>query len=438
MKIIRELEYEQYIKLARKYNQDHILHSLNWAKFRQRSGWEYEFIGFESDGQLQAACLVIKKALPFFKKNFTHIPRGFIGDYSNLELITNVTMMLKELLKKDSFAFRIDPDIKRWEIDKNREKKEDALDNSELITHLQKIGYKHRGFVDNFEGIFPRLTFRNYLIKSNEEMYEQLMPKTKTAIETSKVRGIEVYTTGIEGIDDFMGMLNCKANRDNLIHQNKEYFINLMESFGEDFKLVFTNLNTKVYLNNITNMIEELKNENTLLELKKNEVGLSNKRKNKISNTQTHQLMPQINKLDRELDVAKQAIVDYPNGVLLTGSLYLFNQSRAWYMFAGSNELFKDTMPSYSSLWYMLTYCNDNDYEFLDLYGCSGNLDSKGPHFGLYLFKNRFGGEFEEFIGEFDYILNPFIYFMYIKVVPKFQTSKDSKLLRFILKLIGK
>jgi len=39
--------------------------------------------------------------------------------------------------------------------------------------------------------------------------------------------------------------------------------------------------------------------------------------------------------------------------------------------------------------------------------------------YGIHLFKKRFGGEYMEFIGQFDYVIHPILYFGYRKVFPK-------------------
>ena len=46
---------------------------------------------------------------------------------------------------------------------------------------------------------------------------------------------------------------------------------------------------------------------------------------------------------------------------------------------------------------------------------CSSDLN---PRLGLHEFKKKFGGDYVEFIGEWDYILNPFMYFVFTKLVP--------------------
>jgi lipid II:glycine glycyltransferase (peptidoglycan interpeptide bridge formation enzyme) len=47
--------------------------------------------------------------------------------------------------------------------------------------------------------------------------------------------------------------------------------------------------------------------------------------------------------------------------------------------------------------------------------GVSGSTDKNDPFYGLYLFKHRFGGDFIEYLGEFDYVFKQGAYTYYLK-----------------------
>ncbi len=49
----------------------------------------------------------------------------------------------------------------------------------------------------------------------------------------------------------------------------------------------------------------------------------------------------------------------------------------------------------------------DRGYQTADFYGSEGVINKNSPLYGIYLFKTRFGGDFDEFIGEFDFIVKP-------------------------------
>ncbi|MEG1310175.1 MAG: peptidoglycan bridge formation glycyltransferase FemA/FemB family protein, partial [Bacilli bacterium] len=61
------------------------------------------------------------------------------------------------------------------------------------------------------------------------------------------------------------------------------------------------------------------------------------------------------------------------------------------------------------------------------------NPEKTSAIYGLHNFKKRFGGEYTEFIGEFDLIINKFMYFVFNIIVPirrkivKKQLRKENK-----------
>ena len=59
-------------------------------------------------------------------------------------------------------------------------------------------------------------------------------------------------------------------------------------------------------------------------------------------------------------------------------------------------------------------------YKIMDCFGTCGiaNPDKSNPIFGIHSFKKRLGGEYTEFIGEFDLVTNKFMYFIFQKLIP--------------------
>ena len=47
-----------------------------------------------------------------------------------------------------------------------------------------------------------------------------------------------------------------------------------------------------------------------------------------------------------------------------------------------------------------------------------GDLNKNNNRLGLHEFKKKFGGDYIEFLGEFDYITNKLMYFLFTKLVP--------------------
>ena len=60
------------------------------------------------------------------------------------------------------------------------------------------------------------------------------------------------------------------------------------------------------------------------------------------------------------------------------------------------------------------------------IYGYA-NPDKNNPIYGIHSFKKRLGGEYTEFIGEFDLITNKFMYFMFKTLIPIYRKIKRNK-----------
>ena len=63
------------------------------------------------------------------------------------------------------------------------------------------------------------------------------------------------------------------------------------------------------------------------------------------------------------------------------------------------------------------------DFPFIvpTYFGEFGDLSKDNPRLGLHEFKKKFGGDYIEFMGEFDYVLKPIYYFAFTKLVPLYR-----------------
>ena len=71
-----------------------------------------------------------------------------------------------------------------------------------------------------------------------------------------------------------------------------------------------------------------------------------------------------------------------------------------------------------------IKYCKNKGIKIYDQFGTIGDLREENPLYGLHDFKKKFGGNYVEFIGEFDYVTNHFMYFIFTKLVPFYRKIK--------------
>src|SRR5699024_1307350 len=76
-----------------------------------KSNWEHAYCGLYQNDSLVAACAVLIKKLPFNIRLF-YVPRGYLIDYKNSDLLLIFTKYLKEFAKhKHAYAITIDPNF---------------------------------------------------------------------------------------------------------------------------------------------------------------------------------------------------------------------------------------------------------------------------------------------------------------------------------------
>ncbi len=98
------------------------------------------------------------------------------------------------------------------------------------------------------------------------------------------------------------------------------------------------------------------------------------------------------------------------DGQIIAGTLAILYGNKVWYLYGASSNEFRNVMPNYLLQWEMIKWAIENKCDIYDFRGVSGDLDESNPLYGLYRFKKGFNGKFTEFVGDIDYVFNPFMY----------------------------
>lgn len=102
----------------------------------------------------------------------------------------------------------------------------------------------------------------------------------------------------------------------------------------------------------------------------------------------------------------------FHEGKPIAGTLAILYGDKVWYLYGASSNEHRNLMPNYLLQWNMIQWAVENHCRVYDFRGVSGDISEDNPHYGLYRFKKGFGGEFTEFIGEYDYVLKKLSYFI--------------------------
>ena len=405
------IKYDNYVK--QHPFKSHFLQSYYWGEFAryEKKVTPYYMGLVDSEDNIQAATLLLQKHLPLGYSYF-YAPRGFVIDFSNNELLTEFTKEIVKFIKaKKGIFLKIDPDIIWHEEDCNGVVKNQEYNVQEIFNNLKSLGFKHLGFTKNFETMQPRYTFRIDFNKSFEEIENNFSKTTKQRIKKANDYEVEVTLGNEEDIDTFFQLIMLTENRKDFITHNKKYYQTLYEIWHQlDLCNIFIG---KINIDKILNRNKE--------ELSKLEVELKPLAKEALSKsekTRKKELEKRIQKIKSDIEKYQNAKEKYGNEIPLSAHFIIEYGDKAWVLYAGNHNILSETYTNYKTYYEHINYYYKKGIKTYDRFGTSGDLRPENHLLGLHEFKKKFGGNYVEFIGEFDWITNKFMYFVFLKLVP--------------------
>ena len=96
----------------------------------------------------------------------------------------------------------------------------------------------------------------------------------------------------------------------------------------------------------------------------------------------------------------------YYEGQAIAGTLAIWYGDKVWYLYGASSNEHRNLMPNYMLQWSMIEWAVEKGCRLYDFRGVPGRVEEDHPLYGLYKFKLGFGGDYVEFVGEMDMVLN--------------------------------
>ncbi len=136
--------------------------------------------------------------------------------------------------------------------------------------------------------------------------------------------------------------------------------------------------------------------------------------------------------LDSVIDPAAQSIIAEFEGKPVAGAVLFRFGGRAWYLHGMSLPEHSDKMATYLIQWEGMRWAKENGCITYDMWGAPDHFDPSDSMWGVYRFKNGFGGEVIRTIGAWDYPVKPLLYKLYTRLLPMilnaFRKIGDSKI----------
>lgn len=417
MEFIEITTKDEYEKFVLNHPKSHFMQSYYWGEVMKKKHFEPHYIILKDNDKIVASALLLKKKL-LKGYSYYYIPRGFILDYHNDSLLEKFTVYLKEYAKKNKAIYiKIDPDIKLHSLDNDGnvigEESEFAL-----IKKLESLGYKHLGFYKDFSGEQPRYTFRLDLNKEWNLVYGGMHPTTRKILNKGNQYNLNLYKGDINDIEDFYQTMIETAEREGIKQKSLDYYKSfysiLHEQNMSDLYVVKVNMDNlkENFRKHVENIREEI---NTLNSTEYKNV---DKKNNLLKDLEK--------KLEKSKTELKEIEEIKKKEVVLSSIITVKYGDKVWTIHGGNSTLLRNLNSNYLLYHEIIKDAHKDGYKIIDFFGTSGeaNPSKENPIYGIHNFKKRLGGEYTEFIGEFDLITNKFMYFIYKKLIPIYRKIK--------------
>ena len=392
LKVLSIFEFDEF---AKNHPLGTFTQSSSYGMLMSERGYDYELIGMvDENDTIVAASLILVKKIGLFSK-YGYAPKGFLIDYSNIELLKKFVSLLRNRYYKKNFVFiKINPEISIAEI--NKKGKEVSYEEAKVIEDsLISIGFKKLPDNKYFEALFPKF---NAALRLKEFDLSKADKRTRNKIRKSLKKGLYLEKGTRDDIDIIYEFVKQKKNVGKLHYYN--YYNVFQKTNSVDIFLVKIDFE-KALVAARKNYEMELEKNNELVQ-------------RFIANNNENNL-----KLKMESDKVIESIKDditYITGCLATakdayvaGAITIRFKDRVNILISGYDNRFRRFNPNYF-LHYQLIEYYKHDYTYIDMNGITGDFSDTNPYKGLNEFKFGFNPYAFELIGEFDYVINEGVY----------------------------
>lgn len=402
MKFLTDINNEKYTEFIKSHKHGNMMQAIEWSSIKNTWGAVRVAVSDDEDNIIAAAQVLTRKGL-------WYVPRGPILDYNNKELLGFFLTNLKKFAKtKQAKLVKLDiPIAVKDEKLANFKDVDVDRSNDELIKTFKSYGYNHKGFsLDMSSTIQPRF---NTVTKLEQPVPDLFSKDTRRLIRDADKKFVEVRRCGKENLDDFLFALACTEKRKNISLRGREYFENLLDTFGDNALLYISYIN-------VEKALKECQNRKENLEKEIEELGEKSPKKKRTLEEQvagTDKLIALFNGLEIE-DKSKDQVI--------SAAITIAYGNHAEIIYAGMNEDFAKLPAQYKVFSDTMKKAQEMGISEVSMGGIEGSLNDS-----LLGFKSKFSPNIVEYYGEFDLVISHVFNLMYNYGLP---------LRRKILKLI--
>ena len=406
------LTKEQFDSFASKHKYGSFYQSSQYGEFSKTNDhYEVHYLGFKDrNNNLVGASMMLYKTL-FWGYKFAYAPRGFLIDYDNVLMINNIISSIKKLLKSQKYIFiTIDPPVVLAVRDKAGNIIQTNNNVNMTLNSFKKNGFEHLGFNLYDESILPRWNVLAPLVPDARILYNNVGNEIKEKINYANNICLKVTQDTTYDINKLYELTKNKYNKKGI-----RYFQNLFSAFSNynRIKIFYAVIDTKKYTENANRLYEkEEENNNRLANIIQSESNFQNNMQSIINEKIESDKMLHLYKKD--VVASTKILKTNPEG-LVCGVALVIEEGN------GVNIIVNQKIKEYERYnadillnYEIMKYYGKEGYKYINLGSITGNFDTTSKYYSLLLSKIGFNSSIIEYIGQFNIILNPLMYKIYL------------------------
>ncbi len=416
MEIIK-IKEQDFNDISKKFNNVTFHQTSNWAKLKSYTGWKPLYLGLK-DEDIKVCGLFLLKKMPLLNSYIAYCPRGYLMNFEDIELLKQFNKLLIPYLKKENiFELIIDPYVLLNQRDIDGNIINNSFDNHYIVDTLKEIGYKHSGFNLNYENLQPRFLFRlNIKDKTIEEIVNGFKKEAKRRANKKDFFAIDVRELKEDEIEIFKDLMNKTSSRRGFVDRSLGYYKQMYKALSENkiLRYMVAEIDIDKCKVNAENEIAKIEKRVDKLRLHE-EANKGRIKEELVTINSNKKIIEQLNKLEKErgkiVPLSSVCLMSYGKEAIM---LLAGNDEEYLQHFNTSNIIVAE----------LIKLCKKEGYDYYNFYGITGNFDPKNESYGLYAYKKQYGGEVVELIGQFEYIINPFMKKIYDLMLKVYKLTK--------------
>lgn len=344
----------------------HLLQTWEWSRVKEKYGWEPMPFLWESEDAGRApvaAAMILKRKI--LERGFAarlsilYVPKGPLMDWGEASLRKRVLDDLQSFAQGQGAIFlKCDPDVLLGTGLPGSETETINEDGKLILSDLSGRGWRYSSDQIQFKN-----TVEIDLSLSRAALLARMKQKTRYNVRLAWKKGVAVRVGTLSDLPMLFKMYAETSVRDGFVIRDEKYYRTVWETFMSG---------------------------------------------NYSPPGARRTIMPFAEPLIAEVD-------DQPVAAIF---VFYFGK-RAYYLYGMSRGAHREKMPAYLLQWEALQRAQERGCAVYDLWGAPDEFSDSDDMWGVFRFKEGFGGKVVRTLGAWDYAPNSLWYRMYSEVIPR-------------------